>query len=555
MTTPASRSIVTAVCILAALLAGCAREPAIDAARITADVHVLASDDFAGRAPASDAEQKTVDYLVQQLQAAGLQPGGDLKPDGSRAWTQAVPLTRTAITGPVRVSVQAGRDQMQWTQGEQVALRAAQTGAAQVSLDKVPVVFVGYGVSAPERQWDDFKGIDLAGKIALMLVNDPDFETGEGDFGGKAMTYYGRWTYKYEEAARRGAAGALVIHETLPAAYGWATVKNSNTALMFDVQRPDPRTVHVPVEGWIQRDAAVELFRRAGLDFEASKAAARTRGFTPVVLPGTAVSIDYSVQQEQVTSRNVLAVLPGSRHPDEWVLYTAHWDHLGTIPDAKGGDSIYNGAVDNAAGSAQLLEIARNFARARRTERSLAMLFVTAEERGLLGSEYYAANPLYPLARTVANINTDAPRPTGPALDFSTAGNAASTLQDLLIEVGGTFGRTFTPDSKPEAGSFFRSDHFPLAKRGLPAISFKSGDNLKEGGTAAGKAWGDAYTAARYHQPGDEIGADWRSDGIAADGLLLYTLGRRLANSRLWPDWKPGAEFKAIRDASAAERN
>jgi Zn-dependent M28 family amino/carboxypeptidase len=552
--TSANHRLVPAVLCIGVLLASCSQQPGFDAGRITADVRVLASDEFAGRAPVSGGGEKTVAYLISKLKAAGLQPGGDLQPDGSRAWTQDVPLLRTAIAGPVRVTLRSGRDQLQWTQGEQVALRAAQNGSTHVKLDNVPLVFVGYGVSAPERQWDDFKAIDLKGKVAVFLVNDPDFETGTGDFGGKAMTYYGRWTYKYEEAARRGAAGALVIHETLPAAYGWATVKNSNTDEMLDVVRADPRSAHAAVEGWIQRDAAADLFRRAGLDFEALKVMARSREFRPVLLPDTGVSMDFAVAKEQVTSRNVVAVLPGTTHPDEWVLYTSHWDHLGTIPGTQGGDSIFNGAVDNAAGCAQLLEIGRNLARAGRTERSIGLLFVTAEERGLLGSEYYAVNPLYPLAKTVAILNTDAPAAAGPARDFSTAGDAASTLQDLLIESGRKAGRHYTPDSKPEAGKFYRSDHFSFAKRGVPAISFKSGEDLQDGGVAAGKAWAEAYTAARYHQPGDEIGAGWRSDGIAADGVLLYSLGRQLANSRSWPGWKAGAEFKAIRDASAAER-
>jgi Zn-dependent M28 family amino/carboxypeptidase len=543
-----------AICAPLVLLAGCSREPAFDADRITADVRVLSADDFGGRAPASEGEGKTVAFLIQQMEAAGLKPGGDAAADGSRAWTQDVPLLRSEITGPIAVSVRVGKDEIPWTQGEQVALRAAQTGTDHVQLASLPLVFVGYGVSAPERQWDDFKGIDLKGKVALILVNDPDFETGEGDFGGKAMTYYGRWTYKYEEAARRGAAGALVIHETEPASYGWATVKNSNTAEMFDVLRANPLADHVPVEGWIQRDVAGDLLKRAGLDFESLKARARTREFQPVILPDTRISIDYAVKQTKVVSKNVIGVLPGSKYPDEWVLYTAHWDHLGVIPDAKGGDAIYNGAVDNAAGTAQLLEVARTFAKARQTERSLAFAFVTAEEKGLLGSEYYAMNPVYPLAKTVANLNTDAPRPLAPAKDFSTAGDAPSTLQDILIEVGRKYDRSFTPESRPEAGYFFRSDHFSLAKRGVPAISFRSGGELKDGDDGAGKAWDDAYRADRYHQPADEIGEDWRSDGIAADGQLLYSLGRKLADSHVWPEWKQGAEFKAARDASAAER-
>ncbi|HMA11124.1 MAG TPA: M28 family peptidase [Steroidobacteraceae bacterium] len=542
---------------LAALLVSCGpRPPVLDQARITEDVRVLSGDDFEGRAPATAGERKTVEYLVSRLTAAGLEPGGDPKPDGGRAWTQDLPLARSAIDGPVHVQVNAGRDRLQWSQGAEVALRAAQTGESQVSLVKAPLVFVGYGVTAPERRWDDFKDVDLKGKVALILVNDPDFETGEGDFGGRAMTYYGRWTYKYEEAARRGAAGALVIHETAPASYGWETVKNSNTGPVFDVQRANPREVHVPLEGWIQRDAAALLLQKAGLDFEKLKALARTREFRPAQLAGVTLDVSFNVKREPVVSKNIMAVLPGTKHADEWVLYTAHWDHLGTgQPDAD-GDAIFNGAVDNAAGVAQLLEIARAFQRAPRTGRSLGFLFVGAEEQGLLGSEYYATHPLYPLEKTVADLNTDSPRPTAPARDFMTSGDAPLTLMDSLIEIGRELKRNHSPDSRPEAGTFYRSDHFSFAKRGVPAISFKSGDQLTEGGVAAGRAWREAYDKDRYHQPNDEFDAkSWRSDGIAADGLLLYTLGRRLADTREWPEWKEGSEFKAIRDTSAAQRN
>jgi Zn-dependent M28 family amino/carboxypeptidase len=543
------------IAMIAALTVTCGpRPPQFDQARITHDVSVLSGDDFEGRAPASAGEKKTVDYLVSRLSDAGLAPGGDLQPNG-RAWTQDVPLVRTEINSPVSVQTIVGTERMQWAQGAEVAIRAAQNGATAVNLAQVPVVFVGYGVAAPERNWDDFKGVDLQGKIALILVNDPDFEAGSGDFGGRAMTYYGRWTYKYEEMARRGAAGALVIHETAPASYGWETVKNSNTGPVFDVQRDDPRAAHVPLEGWIQRDAAALLLQKAGLSFDNLKALAQTRAFKPTVLQGVTLNISFGVKREAVVSKNIIAVLPGTKHAAEWVLYTAHWDHLGIrAPDAD-GDAIFNGAVDNAAGVAQLLEIARAFQKSPRTERSLAFMFVGAEEQGLLGSEYYATHPLYPLEKTVANLNTDSPRPIAPARDFMTAGDAPLTLMDSLIEVGRERKRSHSPDSRPQAGLFFRSDHFSFAKRGVPAISFKGGDDLTEGGVAAGKAWAEAYEKQRYHQPNDEFDAKtWRSDGIAADAAILYTLGRRLADSRQWPEWKPGSEFKATRDASAAQR-
>jgi len=536
-----------------AVFAGSALAADIDPARIAAHVKVLSSDAFEGRGPATEGEKKTVAYLVEQFKAAGLKPGGDLK-NGQRAWTQDVPLARFETKGPVAVSVTTGGATQAWAQGDQIAIRAAQTGADHVSVKNAPIVFVGYGVTAPERNWDDFKGVDLKGKIALVLVNDPDFETGEGDFGGKAMTYYGRWTYKYEEAARRGAIGFLVIHETAPASYGWDTVKNSNTNTIFDIIRAKPSEAHAPIEGWVQRDRTVELFRNAGLDFEALKKQAQTRDFKPVTLNGAAISIDYAVDAQKIVSKNVVGLIPGAKRPDETVIFSAHWDHLGVgLPDAR-GDTIYNGAVDNADGTATLIEIGRALAKGPRPDRSVVFLAVTAEEKGLLGSEYYAANPLYPLATTVADINMDALSPAGPAKDFGSSGNAASTLQDDLIAVGKAKGRYYTPDPRPEAGSFFRSDHFPFAKRGVPAISFGSGRDLVNGGKAAGDAFAKAYTADKYHQPADEFSDDWNLDGIAQDGELMLDLGRKLANSTQWPAWKEGSEFKQTRDATASQR-
>jgi Zn-dependent M28 family amino/carboxypeptidase len=525
----------------------------IDPEKITEHVRVLASDEFEGRAPASAGEKKTVEYLIAQLKAAGLQPGGDQQESG-RAWTQDVPLLRTEIKGPMSISVRTERETLQWKQSEQIVIRASQTGTNEVVINAAPIVFAGYGVTAPERKWDDFKGIDLKGKIVLMLVNDPDFETGQGDFGGKAMTYYGRWTYKFEEAARRGAAGVLVIHEEAPAAYPWATPANSDAAPMFDILRRNPLEQHTPMEGWIHRDAAVDLLKRAGLDFAKLKAQAQTREFRPVTLQGVSFSTKFAVDTQRVISKNVVAIAPGKKYPSEYVVYSAHWDHIGVgRPDAK-GDAIYNGAVDNAAGVGQVIEIARAFAAKERTDRSVVFLFVTAEEKNLLGTEYYASNPLYPLATTVANLNTDAPRPSGPTKDFTTAGDGAVTLQDNVIAVAKEFGRYFTPDTAPAAGRFFRSDHFALAKRGVPAISFKSGEDLVDGGRAAGEAFGKSYTSGRYHQPSDELTSDWRSDGIAADAELLYEAGRRLANSREWPSWKAGSEFKQVRDVTADKR-
>ncbi|MBI1200278.1 MAG: M28 family peptidase [Phenylobacterium sp.] len=541
---------------LAVAVAGAAvaADSPIDAQRVLADIKVLSSDAFEGRGPATEGETKTIAYLVQQMKAAGLAPAGDPKPDGTRAWTQDVPLARFVTKGPVNVSVTENGETKTWTQGDQIAIRAAQTGVDHLTIKDAPVVFVGYGVKAPERNWDDFKGMDLKGKVALVLVNDPDFETGEGDFGGKAMTYYGRWTYKYEEAARQGAIGFLVIHETAPASYGWATVKNSNTNEIFDVIRKDPSEAHAPLEGWVQRDAAVEMLKAAGLDFDALKKQAQTRDFHPVALKGVTFSTDYAIDAEKVVSHNVVGQIKGAKYPDERVFYTAHWDHLGVgLPDAR-GDKIYNGALDNASGTSMLLELARAFAKGPKPERTVVFMSVTAEEKGLLGSEYYAANPLYPLATTVGVLNMDGVGPNGLAHDFTTSGNAPLTLQDDLIAVGKTHDRYYSPDPRPEAGSFFRSDHFSFAKRGVPAISFGGGRDLFEGGKAAGDAKARAYTAEHYHQPSDEFDPTWDPKGFVADGTLLFELGEKLANSREWPAWKAGSEFKAERDKTAAMR-
>ncbi|SDZ02034.1 Zn-dependent amino-or carboxypeptidase, M28 family [Lysobacter sp. yr284] len=529
------------------------KAPTFDTKRLSEEVKTLSSDEFQGRGPATEGETKTIDYLVAQFKAAGVQPGGDLK-DGKRLWTQAVPLLRSQIAGTPTLSYSIKKKARPLTQGNEIAVRAALDGSKTVAIKNALLVFAGYGVSAPERQWDDFKGVDLKGKIAVVLINDPDFETGSGDFGGKAMTYYGRWTYKYEEAARRGALGLLIVHETDPASYGWATVKNSNTNTMFDVVRDNPRATHPTLEGWIQRDTAVALFKSAGLDFEKLKQQAQTREFKPVTLKNISFSANYAVDSEVITSQNVVGRVDGSKRPDETVIYSAHWDHLGVgQPDAK-GDTIYNGAVDNATGTAALIEMGRTFAKAKKPQRSVVFLAVTAEEKGLLGSEYYSAKPLYPLAKTVAVINTDALDPTGPARDFTTSGSAKQELLDELIATAQKWNVTYAPDPKPEAGHFFRSDHFPFAKRGVPAVSFGSGEDKVDGGLAAGKAEGEAYVKDRYHQPADQWEASWNFTGMARDLQILYTLGSDLANSTRWPNWAEDSEFRAARDESAGER-
>jgi Zn-dependent M28 family amino/carboxypeptidase len=530
-----------------------ASPPTFDPKHLSDDVRTLSSDAFEGRGPATAGETKTVDYVISQMKAAGLSPGGDLK-DGKRAWTQDVPLLRAEIKGAPKLDVTVSGKDESLTQGDQIAVRAAMDGSTSVAIRNAPLVFVGYGVSAPERKWDDFKGVDLHGKIGIVLINDPDFETGSGDFGGKAMTYYGRWTYKYEEAARRGALGLLVVHETDPASYGWKTVKNSNINTQFDIVRDNPASVHPKVEAWIQRDFAVDLFRKSGVDFDALKKEAQTREFKPVELKGATFSASYAVDAKVITSHNVVGRIEGTRNPDETIIYSAHWDHLGVgAPDAK-GDTIYNGAVDNATGTAALLELGRAFAHGPKPRRSVVFLNVTAEEKGLLGSEYYAAKPLYPLAKTVAVINMDALDPMGPARNFTTSGSAKSDLQDLLVMDAKKAGLVYSPDPHPEAGHFFRSDHFSFAKRGVPALSFGSGNDLVDGGVAAGEAQHKDYVDNRYHQPADEWKADWTFAGMSHDLGVLYQVGNELANSIEWPDWSPDSEFRATRDASVSER-
>ena len=512
----------------------------------------ISADDYEGRGVNTPAETKTVNFIIDQFRSAGLQPGGDLV-NGKRKWTQDVPLLQSELTGDPLVTVQTPAGSLRLTQSNEIAVRSPQNGQSQIRIENAPLLFVGYGVSAPERNWDDFKGQDVRGKVIVVLVNDPDFEGGEGNFGGKAMTYYGRWTYKYEEAARRGAAGVMIVHETAPAAYGWNTVKNSNTNTQFDIVRQNPSASHTPFETWIQRDVAVQLFKNAGLDFDQAKQAAKRRDFKPIDLKST-VSATANAKVSTITSHNVVGLLPGKKYPDETVIYSAHWDHLGVgLPDAK-GDKIYNGAVDNATGISALIEQGRAFARGPRPDRSIVFLAVTAEEKGLLGSEYYATHPLFPLAKTVGVLNTDSLGVWGPAKNFSISGTAKLDLLDDLIAAGKEQGRYFTTDPHPETGGFYRSDHFSFAKQGVPALSFGSGRDLATGGLARGEELAADYTSKRYHQPADEFNPQWDFSGMAQDANLLHIVGVRLANSREWPNWSQDSEFRAARDRSAAER-
>jgi Zn-dependent M28 family amino/carboxypeptidase len=542
----------TAVAIIAVPLSA-APTSAFSPQRLSAVDKFISSDAFEGRGPATRAETKTINYIADQFRAVGLQPAGDLV-NGKRSWFQAVPLLRSEIVGNPQFTLNLGNGQtVALSQGDQIALRAPMNGQGAVKLANVPLLFVGYGVSAPERNWDDFKGVDVRGKLLVVLINDPDFEGGEGDFGGKTMTYYGRWTYKYEEAARRGAAGVLIVHETDPASYGWNTVKNSNTNAQFDIVRKDPTASHTVFESWIQRPLAQQIFAASGLDFDKAKAAAKTKAFQPIQLKAT-LSASPRAEVSTITSHNVAGYLPGNKHPDETVIYSAHWDHLGIGKPDERGDTIYNGALDNATGISQLIEQARAFAREPRTDRSVVFLAVTAEEKGLLGSEYYAHNPLFPIAKTAGVINTDGGQIWGRARNFTISGNAKLDLLDMLVDEGKKQGRYYSPDPHPEAGYFYRSDHFSFAKVGVPAISFGEGNDLVNGGIARGEALEKEYVTKHYHQPSDEWSAAWDFTGVAEDDQLLHDLGRDLANSRIWPNWGPDSEFRATRDKSANDR-
>jgi len=432
---------------------------------------------------------------------------------------------------------------------------------SRVTITDAPMVFVGYGVSAPERGWDDFKGVDLHGKVAIFLVNDPDFEAGPdepvaGKFGGRAMTYYGRWTYKFEEAARRGAIAAFVIHETAAAGYGWNVAANS-VGGTYDIARTADQTQPVLLQAWISREAAVGLLAKAGLDFEALKRQARDQRFRPVELSGARFSIDMPVTTERVDSHNVLAELPGTKHPEESILFAAHWDAFGIGAPDGDGRTIRPGANDDGLGIAGVLELARAFAQTRRTERTLVFAAWTAEERGLLGSETFGVHPLFPPAKMVADLTIDILQTAGPSRDVVLVGAGQNDLEKDLARAAAAQGRTVTPDARPERGLFYRADHFSLAKRGVPTLllmGIGGGADLVSGGRTAGDAWVSDYTAHCYHQTCDAWSATWDLRGAAEDVDLLYRIGLELANSRRWPQWYAASEFKAVRDASASAR-
>ena len=526
----------------------------ISAERLAETVQVLASDSFEGRAPGTRGEDRTIGYLIGRFQALGLEPGG---PDGS--WTQTVPLLRTQLGEAGRFAVTVGGQTVPWTAGTDLYVSTLQPMDVAL-IAAAPMVFVGYGVTAPERKWDDFKGVDLKGKVAVILVNDPDFAAAKGEavsgkFGGRTMTYYGRWTYKFEEAARRGAVAALIVHETEGAGYGWSVV-TAPRGENYDLVRAPDKVTSLALQGWLSGEAASALFAAAGQDFAKLRTAARSAKFRPVVLNAT---LDAAVpsKHEVVESHNVLARIPGTSHADETVLYGAHWDAYGRgAPDAA-GHVFRVGANDDALGVAGLLEIARAFKAGPAPQRTIAFGIWTAEERGLLGSEAYATAPVYPLAKTVANLTLDILQTAGAAKDVILVGQGKSTLEDDLAKFATAQGRSVSVESLPERGLFYRADHFSLAKRGVPPLlmmGIAGASDMVEGGKAAGQAWVDAYTGECYHKACDRYGPDWNLAGAVQDVELMRGIGADLANSRRWPEWKPGSEFKALRDASAADR-
>ncbi|RDC61269.1 hypothetical protein HME9302_02490 [Alteripontixanthobacter maritimus] len=510
----------------------------------------LSSDEFEGRMPGTIGEEKTVALLIERFKAAGLQPGN------GNSWVQNVPLVEITGRDFAPLTIRGGSGGSTGDMKLDFAkdwVGVSYREDARTVLDDSELVFVGYGIDAPEKGWNDYAGIDMTGKTAVILVNDPDFgaETLEGDFNGKAMTYYGRWTYKYEEAAEKGAAGAIIIHDTAPASYGWNVVESSWSGPQAYAQRGANAPALTQMNGWVQKDAAAKIMAAAGKDLNALSAAAKRKGFRAVPL-GLTASTSFSNDIKTYESQNVIAILPGSRRPDEYVMHTAHWDHLGRCTPAPDGDDICNGAVDNATGTAALVALAEAHAKAGAPDRSLAFLAVTAEEQGLLGADYYAANPVLPLAQTVGGINMDAFQVAGVAKDVTVVGPNKSQLDQFLNAALVTDGRVATPNPKPEAGYYYRSDHFAFAKRGVPMLYIDGGEDLVAGGVMAGAEVARDYTENRYHGPKDEFNENWDWSGVMADLQLFYRIGRSLAMSTSWPNWNPGDEFRQTRDESCA---
>ncbi len=520
--------------------------PELSLATLQAVTKELSLDSYEGRAPGTPGEEKTVAYIIKKYEEAGLKPGNNGK------WTQDVPLVEITAANATPLSFTGGKTPVTAQYAKDYVAFSYRV-QPKTEVKDSDVVFVGYGINAPEKGWNDYAGLDVKGKTVVVLVNDPDWQTKEakGEFNGRAMTYYGRWSYKYEEAARQGAAAVLIVHDTEPAAYGWNVVESSNTGTQYLAESKNGGADQTAANGWIQLPKAKELFASAGQDFDALREAAKKKGFKSVALTGVKANFAFDNQISKKLSRNVIGVLPGTKRPDEYVLYTGHWDHLGRCTPV-GGDDICNGAVDNASGIAGLVTLAQAFKQAGAPDRSVVFLAVTAEESGLLGSKYYAENPIFPLGQTVGGVNMDALNAIGPAKDIVVVGGGKSELDAYVAKLAAQAKRTVVDEPTPEKGFYYRSDHFSFAKLGVPMFNFGSGDDLVTGGVEAGKKAAEDYETNRYHAPGDEYEAITNWDGMLADLRLYYAAGRMLAMTDAWPNWVEGDEFRAARDKSRA---
>jgi len=514
----------------------------INKARYREYVQTLSSNEFEGRAPGTRGERLTLDYLVGEFAQLGLMPGN------GASYLQSVPMVELTNVERSELRLSFADEDLMLTYPEQMIIGSNRLGTDPHSIEDSELVFVGYGVVAPEYDWNDYAGLDVEGKTVVILVNDPGYATQDPElFNGRAMTYYGRWTYKYEEAARQGAAAALIVHETEPASYGWDVVINSWSGAQFELDESGGAG-KVALEGWISVETAEMLFDKAGLDYQEQKRLAQSADFQAVSL-GAEASANVRNSVRYGESYNVLAKIPGSERDDEAIIYVAHWDHLGRNLALPGSSGIYNGAVDNASGTAGLLEIARMYQDAGQPERSVVFLAVTLEEYGLLGSRYYVNNPVIPTNQTVAAINMDALTLIGPTQDVSVVGFGASELEDVLEPAVVAQGREMIQEPTPEAGYYYRSDHFNFARVGIPALYAKGGVNHREFGVEYGMEKASDYRAVAYHKPADEFDPTWSFEGVAEDMELLYVVGRTIADGEDWPNWREGNEFKAIRDA------
>ncbi|HEU4779463.1 MAG TPA: M20/M25/M40 family metallo-hydrolase [Steroidobacteraceae bacterium] len=517
----------------------------IDETTYRAHIARLASDEFGGRKPGTEAEKLTLDYLEAQFRGLGLKPGN------GTSFRQEVPMVEITAASDAALRITTGANSADLKFRDDMVIWTKRVKTAE-SMEASPMVFVGYGVTAPEYDWDDYAGVDMRGKTAVILVNDPGFVTQDDSlFRGRAMTYYGRWTYKFEEAARRGATGAIIVHQPEPASYGWDTVVNSWSTPQLDHATADGNAGRVAIEGWITEPVAQNLFAANGITLADAVKRANTRGFRAEPLKST-VSASVRNAIRRTTSHNLAALLPGTTRPDEYLVYMAHWDHLGRLPGCS-GDCVFNGAVDNATGTAGLVTIAKAFAGARKKPaRSILFLAVTLEESGLLGSAYYVDNPLFPLAQTVAAFNMDAMHFGGPTRDVTVVNIGASELENYLADAARAQGRVIRAEPTPEKGTFFRSDHFNFAKRGVPALYIKGGIDDRERGPVWRQKYLDDFTAQKYHKAGDEYSPEADLRAGVEDMALLYAVGAKLASEKSFPNWNPDSEFRAARDRNRA---